>query len=295
MPLLELSAGDYDVTIAPDIGGSLRSFTWKGEPLLRTASGLSVLDAACFPLVPFSNRIANGRFEFDGEVVQLAPNFPGRDHPHPLHGFGWVSAWDVVSANASSAELEHSYPGGEWPWPYVARQSIRLSEDRLELELSVRNLSFRPMPAGLGFHPYFPCDAATILRAYHQGEWQTDADCLPTELHECDAPVDWWAGAPIASRPVDTVYSGRAGRIDVIWPDRNLTLSMQPSPVLKHTGIFVPAAADWFCVEPVSQSTNAFNAPERTDDFAALEPGGVIQISLSLLVQTNPQVIYPKI
>ena len=47
-------------------------------------------NAACYPLVPFSNRIANGRLVFDGQRFKLEPNWPGVRHP--MHGEGWAHA-----------------------------------------------------------------------------------------------------------------------------------------------------------------------------------------------------------
>lgn len=281
MALLELRAGDYAVTVDPAIGGSLRSLSWRGEPLMRMAIGPTVLDAACFPLVPFSNRIANGRFEGEGETITLSPNFPGSDHPHPLHGFGWLAAWDLVESDGQAAVLEHRYPGGEWPWPYLARQTVALSEAGLRLDLTVQNLSDRTMPAGLGFHPYFPRTTETILHALHMGEWQNDADCLPVRLLESEEAIDWWRGQPVGSRPVDTVYVGRQGALRIDWPDRNLQLEMVCDPRLALTAIFVPGAADWFCAEPVSHGTNALNQ-HGAPDIAVLGPGDEHSVSLNL-------------
>ena len=52
-----------------------------------------MLDAASFPLVPYVNRIRDGRFTFRGREVRLAPNMAG--DPSPLHGQGWLSPWTV--------------------------------------------------------------------------------------------------------------------------------------------------------------------------------------------------------
>lgn len=279
MARLELSAGDYAVTIAPEAGGSLQSFTWRGEPLMRTAAGPGALDAACFPLVPFSNRVARGRFEWEGRAVELAPNFPGQDHPHPLHGFGWLTAWDVLETTQASAVLEHRYPGGEWPWPYLARQTVTVRENGLELSLTIENLSEWSMPAGLGFHPYFPCNDQTMLRARHRGEWQNSAHGLPVRLVEAGEAIDWWHGQPVGSRAVDTVYSDRQGDMVIEWPDRRLSLAIRCSKELDQTAIFVPEA-DWFCVEPVTHRTNALNG--EPDEIVALQPGAKLSVSVWL-------------
>jgi len=65
------------LTLAPHVGGSIRELTWRGEHVLRPASAGATDDPfemACFPMVPFANRIARGCFDFDGQTVCLAPN-----------------------------------------------------------------------------------------------------------------------------------------------------------------------------------------------------------------------------
>ena len=54
-------------------------------------------DLCYYPLVPFANRIRNGRFEHDGRTLHLEPNVRG--HPHPLHGHGWRAEWQVLHAD----------------------------------------------------------------------------------------------------------------------------------------------------------------------------------------------------
>ena len=78
-----LRAGDLSLTLAPDLGGSVLAFTRLGKDLLRpTPPGAAdVLEAACFPLVPYANRIAEGRFTFGGRSASLAPNMAGQAHP----------------------------------------------------------------------------------------------------------------------------------------------------------------------------------------------------------------------
>lgn len=285
MPLIELCAGDLAITLSPQTGGSLRSFTWRGEPIMRTEIGPGVLDAACFPLVPFSNRIAHGRFEWQGRQVQLSANFPGQDSPHTLHGFGWLAGWEVVASDGTSIELLHRYPGGEWPWTYEARQSATLTDTTLTLGLSLTNLGEQAMPAGLGFHPYFPCNAQTRLTALHQGEWQNDAECLPVRLKESAEARDWWGGAPVTGRKVDTVYTDRRGPMRIDWPDRGLGLAIDGDDLFRHTTIYVPDNQGWFCVEPVSHGTNAVNLAERSNGMDVLAPGQMLASEVRFTVE----------
>lgn len=257
--MIELEAGDYRLGILPDRGGSLAYFAWRGEPLMRPVCGTGIFDVACFPLVPFSNRIAHGRFRSGESLVELSPNFPGSDHPHPLHGFGWLASWTVIANGPQHCVLEHRYQAAQWPWSYVARQVVRLSPEGLSLDLTLTNLGNSAMPAGLGFHPYFPRTKTTRYHGLHLGEWHNTVDGLPDWLEEKEIPVDWWAGKPVESRDVDTVYTGRSGDLAVIWPDRNLTLRCRPSANMPLTVVFSPKGAEFLCVEPVTHMTDAVN------------------------------------
>jgi aldose 1-epimerase len=278
--MIALTAGDFHLVLLPALGGSIARFDWRGLPLLRPGCGPTPLDTGCFPLVPFSNRIAHGAFTVAGRTIRIAPNFPGGGHPHPLHGFGWLTGWDVVAQAAQSATLRHRYSAGEWPWDYVAEQHFDLSREGLCHTLSVRNLSDQPMPAGLGFHPYFPKTAQTRYIGWHRGEWQTHDDNLPKALDMADHPVDWWHGKPVATRAVDTAYVGREGDLQLIWPEHRLTLTVRPSDNLRNTVVYTPVDADFLCVEPVSHTTDAINRPDESDGMVWLDKDQTLTAAL---------------
>lgn len=276
--LVTLAASDYEVTIAPAIGGSLRSLDWKGLPVLRRARTAHILDAACFPVVPFCNRIAEGRFALGGVSYRLPPNFPGAYHPHALHGYGWVRPWRVIGHDGASIRLAHDYDEGEWPWRYRAEQSVAVAVDGVRMQLAVTNLGPGVMPAGLGFHPYFPGDDSAVYLGLHRCEWQTSSEGLPLALVDAGEVVDWWQGAPVTSRAVDTIQEGREGVLAIRRPADDLLIEMAPSEPLSCTGVYVGQDGDFFCVEPLTHPTDAINrAPKR---MAMLAEGETLEASL---------------
>lgn len=278
---MELRAGDYSLVLTPEAGASIARFDWRGQALFRPVCGPSIFDAACFALVPFSNRIAFGRFPAGDATVQLAPNFPQSDHPHTLHGFGWQLPWSVEERGTGHARLRHEYAAAEWPWSYAAEQYFTLSEDGLSHALRLWNLSDKPMPAGLGFHPYFERTSRTVYHGYHRGEWHTAPDGLPVKLQASASAVDWWRGEPVGSRNVDTVYTGRTGPLSVIWPERETMLRIVPCNMLGFTTVYTPPDQNFFCVEPVSHSTDALNRPSPETGLRWLAPGESMQVHVS--------------
>lgn len=281
--LHELVAGDYRLTVDPARGGSILALRWRAEPLLREAGGSSILDAACFPLVPYSNRIAGGRFRWRDAEHVLPPNYPEVDPVNPLHGFGWLVAWQVVALTGQHILMEHRHtPDPGWPFACHTRLEYWLAPDGLTARLSLANLDDRSMPGGLGFHPYFPCNAKTSYLGLHRGEWLSDRSGLPVELRLQDREIDWWRGRPVAARSVDTVYTQRQGALTIGWPDRDLSVEMRCSDNLSCTSVFVPPQAEWFCVEPVTHSTNAVNGIDGAQAMTALMPGDEISATMSL-------------
>lgn len=286
MPALSLRSDKLRLDIDPARGGSVIRFDHDGVPLFRPACGRTVVDSSCFVLVPFSNRIAHGRFVAHGRTIRLTPNWPSISADHPLHGSGWLRGWQVVEQGPAHAVLHHDEPAGEWPWAYASAQRLSLDPDGLRHELVLTNRSAERMPAGLGFHPFFPCTAQTRYLGCHRREWQAGPDSVPTRASTRDTPIDWWAGAPVATRPVDTVYGGREGDLAIIWPERALGLSISPSANLGCTVVYTPHDADFFCVEPVSHATDAINRPADPDGMTWLDPGEAMVASVCYRVIT---------
>ena len=114
-------------------------------------------------LFPFPNRIRAGRFSWDGKEYQL----PRNDHEHinAIHGFVVDRPWRVVDrgADAASAWVTGEFRGSTdaaelaalWPADFAICVTHRLRPTRLEIRAEVHNPDSRPLPFGLGYHPYF--------------------------------------------------------------------------------------------------------------------------------------------
>lgn len=288
-----LRNGAMECVICPLIGGSIARLTlWEeaGPLHLLRPTPAAVLargpasDMGCFPLVPFSNRIAGGRFRFDGVDVELPLNHPAC--PHPLHGHGWERPWSVEARTASSVRLVYRHTAGAWPWSYRAVQDIALLPDGLEVRLALTNDSDRVMPAGIGLHPYLPKPPGTRLTAAVAAVWLGDATLLPHERAALPAAWDFRAGRTMDAVMVDNGFPGWNGRALVDWPGQRRRLTLDADPVFGHLVVYAPEGEDYVCVEPVSHMTNALNHPEERDSgLCPLPPGGTLAGTVRLRVE----------
>ncbi|MFO0292630.1 MAG: aldose 1-epimerase [Rhodospirillales bacterium] len=279
--LVRLASGVLRLDLVPQAGGAIARFATEGpgggrdwmRPMSAGAiAARDVAAAACFPLVPFSNRIRDRAFAFDGRAVHMAHPFHDAEHGH-----GWLSPWQVERAGADHATLTFARPATkDWPFAYAARQAFALTAAQLEIGIEIVNTGTTRMPAGLGLHPYFPRTPMAILRAQVDGLWETDARILPTRLVAPEQPRDPRAGLAVDRVALDNCFAGWAGRAEIAWPETGDGLEMIAEGPVRFLVVYTPPGEDFFCAEPVSNATDAFNlaAAGRTDTgMLVLEPG----------------------
>ncbi|MDP1837785.1 MAG: aldose 1-epimerase [Reyranella sp.] len=257
MTVLSLRAGRLAVDLAPAAGGSITRFVLEAAgtafDFLRPAGAAAM---ACYPLVPFSNRIANGRLVVDGEEFVLEPNWPGQRHP--MHGDGWARPWQVARQGKDSIELVYEHDGrGGWPFRYRARQVFHLGEEGLAVGMTIENLENRPVPAGLGLHPFFPRDADTELACRVEGVWRADAEVLPVDRIAVPPEWNFTVSHQVDGVVLDNCFDGWDGQATIRWPRHGLGLALEATPPFRHLVIYVPKGQPYFCVEPVSHANGA--------------------------------------
>jgi aldose 1-epimerase len=266
MNWLTLTAGDLTLDLAPEIGGSIARFRKGERELMRPAppGARDAGDMACFPLVPFSNRVRGGQFECDGRVVTLSPNLPG--DKSPLHGQGWRNAWEVEKSDSSGATLSFLHESGEWPWRYEAWQEFALDEARLTVTLSCRNLSPQRMPCGLAMHPYFTCDGQTRIETGVTDVWLIDQDVLPTELVPASGKF-LPSNGPVCGRGLDHGYEGWSGEALIDWGHGAKLRMTAEAPRFQ---LYAPVSGGLFVAEPVENANAALNLPQEEWQAAGL-------------------------
>ena len=284
---VELRAGRLTLSLSPLIGGSIREFLWEDWlGILRrcNSSSQKVLDHACFPLVPYVNRIRGGEFTFRGRTVRLRPNMAG--DPNPLHGQGWLSPWAVESASERTAVLTYRHEPGEWPWAYEAREEFSLDEAGLSARLTCGNVDAEPMPCGLGFHPYFPCGPETLLDTKVGCAWTIDDHVLPVDKVPVEGRYDL-SDRQVCGQDLDNGFGGWGGSAEMSDPDWPYALRMS-SHNARFFQLYSPPAGGIFVAEPVTHANAALNEPEeRWPELGlrVLDPGEAMHLDMRIDVR----------
>jgi aldose 1-epimerase len=298
-PTLAIAANAAELRIIPATGGAIAGFTWQGHPVLRETARAVLSDVrscACYPLVPYSNRIRDATLRFAGREHRLTRNFGS--HPHAIHGVGWQRAWQVDAHAHDTIRLSFAHDAadatarGAWPWPFTATQTLRLTARAdgaatLHATLTIGGRADEAFPFGLGWHPFCPRAADTTVLFEAAAVWRNDATQLPVAR---DALPDAWSfvrARRLADVALDNVFVGWVGTARIVQPSQGLRVTLAADRAAGNLVVYVPKA-DFMAVEPVTHETDAFNrAAAGTADtgMRVLAPGQAFSCTMRLTIE----------
>lgn len=298
---IALSGTDVRVEVEPAIGGAIVGFRWRDCDVLRPTPADAIARGdvrrcACFPLVPYSNRIAESRLRVEDTIHALDRNVP--DMPHAIHGVGFQRPWEVVEAHGDRLVLALAHDpardgSGRWPFAFHARQSFALRETRdaasLTLSLAIENADARAFPFGLGWHPYFPRSAATVLGFSAAGIWETDRTLLPIRHTSIPPALDFARPRAIGATTLDSVLTGFTGAARLVDAERHLAVTVEGDTAAAFLVVYVPPGRDFLALEPVTHMTDAFNRAARGESGTGtrvLPPGGAFSCTMRIVARS---------
>ena len=282
---LQLRDGRLRCDIRPDLGACLAGL-WCGDlPVLRSTPAqvlTTVRQSGSYPLVPYSNRVAQAQLKWNGTSHPLVQN--NAAEPHAIHGVGWQRPWAVLEQDAQFALLSYEHqPDDAWPFAFDTSQVLRLHDGSLELSLSITNQSPQAAPVGLGWHPYFIKRDGCHLQFAATGRWAMGDDKLPT--HRLPSPG---LDTDCATLEVDHCFDGWTGEAILQDPCMRVVLTSN----LRRLVVFTHPTRDTVAIEPVSHVNNAVNLlgqPGMTAQALGLEvllPGESLTATMALHITT---------
>jgi aldose 1-epimerase len=270
--------------LLPSIGGSIGGWSIGDQPMLRAATERSLavegaFGSGSFPLVPYSNRIAAGKFTWRGRHYSLARNF--LPEPHAIHGVGFDRPWSVMACDDRSASLSLTHaPDSGWPWPFRACQRYALCDDSLRIDMEVVNLAPLAVPLAFGHHPYFPRDGAQ-LRFKARQVWLSDGEGLPALPVKPFGKYDFSSLRRLSKGGIDHCFAGWDGNAWISWDGAARALEIEASESLRCAVVYIRDGLSGFCFEPVGHLNDALN--RRTDfGMPVIEPTEAFRAHISL-------------
>jgi aldose 1-epimerase len=198
-----------------EVGGGIRTYTRAGVDVLdgypqteMCAGGRGQI------LVPWPNRLGDGRYTWGPRTLQLALTEP--DHHNAIHGLVRWANWQVEAVSDREGRASHRlHPQSGWGWILDIRVSYYLDESGLAVTTSVTNAGPEgegPCPIGIGWHPYLSAfggrvDDAVLTLPAATG-YRTDERGLPVGCFDvAGTDLDFTTGRRIGSAVLDTAFT----------------------------------------------------------------------------------------
>lgn len=283
----EISSDGYTAVVT-ESGAALRTLTYDGRDLVDGFTS-DELSPGCRGqlLMPWPNRIRDGRYTWDGTEQQLPLTEPSRQNAS--HGLvRWV-AWSVGEHTSSTVSLTYRLMAQSgYPWTLDLAITYSLGGDGLVVTQSATNRAGSTAPYAQGAHPYLtagpgPIDTWEVLIPAATRSLSDPERLLPVSRESVDGTEhDFRTARPLgevgfnhaltdlvrdASGTARTVLRDPAADTGVeLWVDETqpwlmvYTADDRPPPLYRRS----------IAVEPMTAQADAFRSGE---DVVRLEPG----------------------
>jgi aldose 1-epimerase len=264
---VELASG-VQRAVVTEVGAGLRTYDVDGVDVLdgygedeMSSGGRGQL------LIPWPNRIRDGRYHFGGTDQQTPLSEPERGNA--IHGLVRWANWELDQRGHDRVIATHVlHPQVGYPFTLGLEVAYTLSGTGLGVAVTATNLGSEPLPYGLGQHPYFAAGAdlvdAVVLGVPAESVLEADERGIPTgrALPVAGTERDYRRPRPIGSAVVDSCYAGLERD-----KDGASRVTLQPPGGSRRVTVWMDAAFGFAMV-----FTGDTLAPARRRRGLAIEP-----------------------
>lgn len=269
--MIELGNSKVKIAVSPEAGASLAYFKVvngdKTVDVMRPATDKAINDKeangfAMYPILPYVSRIHDGFFVYWG-IKRAVPANVSFDK-EPFDGDGWRNAWTVKSSDATGVTLVYAHDGKKgFPFAYEAEVTYKVSDSGFSVRIVLKNTGMLPMPCAMGVHPFFPKAKDVIVKMHNKNVWEHMGTPLRDKPYKISPDWSFEEGRAIHGMVLDTSFGGFEGNAEITWPTQKVRLNIKAYEEFNHVIVVIPENKNFFSVEPVTSSTDAFNLASR--------------------------------
>jgi aldose 1-epimerase len=287
-------------TFVPGADMICSSLRHRGEEMLAQEGGLAEYahdgHTMGIPLLyPWANRLAGFDYRVGARVVRI-PHDPERiqleSHGLPIHGvIGGRLGWELTrtpprDGDSLSARLgwDDSVPElfAVFPFRHDLVYEARLTDGRLELDLTVHATGADPVPVAFGFHPYLTLPGVPrerwLIELPAMRRLALDDDRIPTGPDRTVPAQRFELGEQQFDDAFDQV--AEPARFAVTGGGRRVEVDFVAG--FPCAQVFAPRNAECVCFEPMAAPPNALRSGMG---LRLLAPGETARATFSIRVR----------
>lgn len=122
------------------------------------------------------------------------------------------------------------------------------------------------MPFGIGLHPWFERDADVTLEFRAQRFYLEEPDGVSGDGISLPPELDFSRARQLPAGRRNNCYGGWDGRATIRYPSRGVSMTIRCGKRFKHLMLYADPTKPFFCLEPQTNASGAFNRPGGSDD-----------------------------
>lgn len=270
--------------VVTEVGATLRSFSVDGRDVVR---GFDIAEPSSAGrgqnLIPWPNRVRDGRYVFNGVSQQLALSEP--DRHNAIHGLVTYLPWVLIDKQADAVTNRvRIYPQHGWPGTLEATITHRLGAQGLTVRVEATNIGPEDLPFGYGAHPYLTVGESIVddvaLTVPAASYLEVDDRLLPVRISSvAGTAYDLRGGPVLGSVNLDTaltdLHRGSDGRWRVVLVLGERSVELWGDEAMHWVQVFTggPSRQSSIAVEPMTCGPDAFNLGPTHHDLRVLGAG----------------------
>ncbi|MGG7464045.1 aldose 1-epimerase family protein [Plantibacter sp. YIM 135347] len=267
--------GEVAATITA-LAAGIRELSVGGVSLVESYAEDSISPMGCgIVLVPWPNRVRDGKWELDGVTQQLdvTEASTGNASHGLLRNTGYTAADRADGSVLLTAEV---FPQHGYPFHLETSVSYVLTDDGLDVTHRIINRSAAAAPVAVGTHPYLAFGGVPtedLVLTVDAGSWfETDRQLVPVAEHDVSGTEnDLRGGVPVRGMDLNVglgavnIVGGTSrhrltapdGRAVELWADDQFPYLQVYTP---HTFPKADGPGVAVAIEPMSAPAGAFNS-----------------------------------
>ncbi|MFT3797975.1 aldose 1-epimerase family protein [Microbacterium sp.] len=271
-----ISADGRVTATITQVGAALRALTVAGVGLVPPyPAGTATPSASGIVLVPWPNRVRDGRWNDDGTPRQLAITEPALGNAS--HGLLRFAPYEQETTPPETTDavtlVARIFPQTGYPYLLDTRVTYAVTGMGIDVTHEITNAGAGEAPVAVGAHPFLFIESAPtaelVIAASGATAFTTDAQKIPVSEAPVEATNDLRAGRRLGDLALDTAYTrlerdpdGRS-RTTLTAPDGR-AVTLWQSEGFDYVQVFTtdryPGQPLAVAVEPMTAPADAFNS-----------------------------------
>lgn len=283
--LIRNGSNSFFAELVLNRGASLQKLKLNNIEIIKDLNPLAYKNTyASSILFPFANRIKDGKYTFKGKQYQFPINVA--EEKNALHGLVFDKTFNLVESNLSktSAKIVLEYNENNqsigFPFTYNLQLIYTFTEDKMNLEMKIKNTSSSSFPFTVGWHPYFYSSNLHDSNLQFIAKNQMVLDNRNITID--NKTVDTSEGIEIKNNQFDDCWELKTDEVVFNTPDYKLTFNATGNN--NFLQVYTPPKKNTVAIEQTTGVSDSFN---NEIGLATLPANKTYEITWSLLLENK--------